>query len=310
MYIIHVAAERSAVTKKNSPWATVYMALVLVLLYLPILVVVLFSFNSNPGRTANFQFEGFSLQWYKQLLDPVTGYGAPLRTSLLVAFWSVLVSAILGTLGAIGLVRKPVRKSLLGRAGNVGLTLGEQVAVLPIMIPEIILGIALMALFVLLGVPFGMMTLVLSHVVFCVPYIFITVRGRLASLDPGLEEAARDLGATPLKVLTTVTLPLALPAIISGCLLAFAMSMDDFVISFFVNGPQTNTLPLKIYSSVKVGVPPHVNALCTLMLATVFLVVAISQLWQAGAHKRQEHCDKAGRVKKLAAKMLTKPTKS
>ena len=277
--------------KKNSPWANIYMALILLLLYLPILVVVLFSFNSNPGRTANFQFEGFSLQWYGELFNPVTGYGAPLRTSLVIALWSVALSAILGTLGAIGLVRRPLRRSLLGRAGNAALSGGEQIAVLPIMVPEIILGIALMALFTLLGFPFGMLTLVLSHVVFCVPYIFITVKGRLASLDPGLEEAARDLGATPAKVLTTVTLPLALPAVVSGCLLAFAMSMDDFIISFFVNGPQTNTLPLKIYSSVKVGVPPHVNALCTLMLGVVFLIVAVSQLLQSEAVRRRKRLD-------------------
>lgn len=278
--------------KKNSAWANVYMAVILLLLYLPILVVVLFSFNSNPGRTANFQFEGFSLQWYADLFDPVTGYGAPLRSSLTIALWSVLLSAVLGTLGAIGLVRRPERKSLLGRGAAAVMTAGEQVSVLPIMIPEIILGIALLALFTLLGLPFGMVTLVLSHVVFCVPYIYITVKGRLASLDPGLEEAARDLGASPLKVLTTITLPLALPAVISGCLLAFAMSMDDFVISFFVNGPHSNTLPLKIYSSVKVGVPPHVNALCTVMLAAVFLVVGFSQLYQANAARRHRAHEK------------------
>lgn len=288
--------------KKNSPWANVYLALILILLYLPILVVVLFSFNSNPGRTANFQFEGFSLQWYEALFNPASGYGGPLMTSVTIAVWSVLLSAILGTLGAIGLVRRPVKKSILGRVGNTALSLGEQVAVLPIMIPELILGIALMALFTLMKLPFGMITLVLSHVVFCVPYIFITVRGRLSSLDPGLEEAARDLGATPLKVLSTITLPLAMPAVVSGCLLAFAMSMDDFVISFFVNGPQTNTLPLKIYSSVKVGVPPHVNALCTLMLAAVFMIVGLSQLWQARTQKRLKRDEEqAARARAMSA---------
>lgn len=263
------------------------MALVLVLLYLPILVVVLFSFNSNPGRTANFQFEGFSLQWYQNLFDPVTGYGQAMINSLTIAFWSVLLSAVIGTLGAIGLARRPVRKSLLGRAGAVALSMGEQLAVLPIMIPEIILGIAFLALFTALKLPFGMVTLVLSHITFCVPYIFITVKGRLATLDPGLEEAARDLGASPFKALTTVTLPLALPAVLSGCLLAFAMSMDDFVISFFVNGPTTTTIPLKVYSSVKVGVPPHVNALCTVMLVAVFFLVALGQLLQARAERRR-----------------------
>ncbi len=270
------------------------MALVLVLLYLPILVVVLFSFNANPGRTANFQFEGFSLQWYRGLFDPVTGYGAALMSSLTIAFWSVALSAVVGSLGAIGLARRQARKHVLARAGAAALSLGEQLAVLPIMIPEIILGIAFLALFTALRLPFGMVTLVLSHITFCVPYIFITVKGRLSTLDPGLEEAARDLGASPLKALTTVTLPLALPAVLSGCLLAFAMSMDDFVISFFVNGPTTTTLPLKVYSSVKVGVPPHVNALCTVMLAAVFALVALGQLLQAGSARRRGQEAKRG----------------
>jgi len=139
-----------------------------------------------------------------------------------------------------------------------------------------------------------MVTLVLSHVAFCVPYIYITVKGRLATLDPALEEAARDLGASPAKVLWTVTLPLAVPAIVSGCLLAFAMSMDDFVISFFVNGPQTTTLPLKVYSSVKVGVPPHVNALCSVMLAAAFLLVALGQLVSSGSLRRRRRAPVSG----------------
>lgn len=272
--------------KQNGPFAIVYLSLVLILLYLPILVVVLFSFNANPGRTANFQFTGFSLQWYKDLFNPITGYGKALMTSLEIALLSVLLSAVLGTLGAIGLTRRRQQKSLLGRVENATLGFFEQLATLPVMIPEIILGIAFLALFSALGLPFGRLTLVLSHVTFCVPYIYITVKGRLQSLDPGLEEAARDLGASPLSVIRTITLPLALPAVLSGCLLAFAMSMDDFVISFFVNGPETTTLPLKIYSSVKVGVPPHVNALCTVMLGTAFLVVALGQLIQSGALRR------------------------
>lgn len=280
--------------KKNSRWASLYMALVLLLLYLPILVVVLFSFNANPGRTANFQFEGFSLQWYEDLFDPAAGYGAALTSSLVLAFWSVLLSAVIGTLGAIGLTRRRARKGLLARAGASALSAGEHLAMLPIMIPEIILAIALMALFSAIRLPFGMVTLVLSHVAFCVPYIYITVKGRLATLDPALEEAARDLGASPAKVLWTVTLPLAVPAIVSGCLLAFAMSMDDFVISFFVNGPQTTTLPLKVYSSVKVGVPPHVNALCSVMLAVAFLLVALGQLVSSGSLRRRRRAPASG----------------
>lgn len=122
-----------------------------------------------------------------------------------------------------------------------------------------------------------MLTLVLAHITFCIPYIFIIVKGRLAALDISLEEAARDLGAPPLRVFRDITFPLVFPAVLAGMLLAFAMSLDDVIISFFVTGPGAQTLPLKIYSSLKVGVTPKINALCTLMLGVVFLFVGVSQ---------------------------------
>lgn len=134
----------------------------------------------------------------------------------------------------------------------------------------------------------GKITLVIAHTSFCIPYILITVKSRLSTLDPSIEEAARDLGASPIRVFLTVTLPLAAPAVLSGCLLAFAMSMDDFVISFFVNGAETTTLPLKVYSSVKVGVTPQVNALCTVMLGAAFLLVAVGQLLSGARGKEKE----------------------
>lgn len=278
---------RNTIRQSSRPGAW-YLALILVLLYLPIMVVVLFSFNSNSTRTANFIFEGFSLQWYGKLFDPATGYGEALKNSLLIAGMSVLLSATIGTLGAVALLRRPIRRSLKQKAAGAALSFGEQLAVLPIMIPEIILGIAFMALFSAISLPFGGVSLVLAHATFCVPYIYITVKGRIASLNPEFEEAARDLGAGPFRALWTITLPLAAPAILSGCLLAFAMSMDDLVISFFVNGPETTTLPLKVYSSVKVGVPPHVNALCTVMLATAFLLAAGGQLGSQIKDRRQK----------------------
>lgn len=273
--------------KKNSPFASVYITLVLLLLYLPVLVVVLFSFNSNTGRTAVMQFTGFSLHWYQDLFDPISGYGTQLLASLEVAGWSVLVATIFGTLGAVGMLRRPLRKTLVSRAAGSVASFSEQLAMLPIMIPELILGIAFMAMFTRLNIPFGKMTLVMSHITFCVPYILIIVKSRLATIDPSLAQAARDLGATPLKAFTTVTLPLAAPAILSGALLAFAMSMDDFVISFFVTGAETTTLPLKVYSSVKVGVTPQVNALCTVMLGFAFLMVGMGQLIGALTENRR-----------------------
>ena len=137
---------------------------------------------------------------------------------------------------------------------------------------------AFLAVFTAVGLRFGMLTLILAHVTFCTPYIFIIVQGRLAGMDPSLAEASQDLGASPARTFREITLPLILPGVLSGVMLAFAMSLDDFVISFFVSGPGTTTLPVKIYSSVRMGVSLQVNALSTLMLATVFLLTAAFRL--------------------------------
>lgn len=273
--------------KRKSKFSTIYITLMLLLLYLPILVVVLYSFNGNTSRTAAIRFSGFSLHWYKDLFHPISGYGTQLITSLQVALWSVFISCVIGTLGAVSMVKKSRRNRQDSKIVKSLKTISEQLSMLPIMIPEIILAIALMALFAKVGFPFGKLTLVLAHVTFCIPYILITVKSRLATLDPALEEAARDLGASPQKAFFTITLPLIMPAIVSGALLAFAMSMDDFVISFFVNGAETSTLPLKIYSSVKVGVTPKVNALCTVMLGTVFIAFALAQLLSNLSEKKR-----------------------
>jgi len=148
---------------------------------------------------------------------------------------------------------------------------------LPVMIPEIILAIAYMAVFKAVNLKGDMLKLVLTHTTFCVPYIYLVVKARLVGMDPSLTEAARDLGASPLRAFKDVTLPLIMPGVLSGLLLAFAMSMDDFVISFFVRDT-LETLPTKIYSSVKMGVSLQVNALCTVMLAVVALIVGVSRL--------------------------------
>ena len=253
---------------KNGSWRSrLYMALVLLLMYLPIIVTVVYSFNANQSRFT-FQFTGFSLQHYEALFRDTGGLLDALWQSLQLALYSCLISAVLGTLGAVGMARRRFRLS----GALEGLTL------LPAMTPEIIMAMGFLTVFTAVGLPFGMLTLVLTHVTFCVPYIYIVVKGRLAGMDPDLPNAARDLGASPARAFLTVTLPLILPGVLSGTLLAFAMSMDDFVISFFVSGPGTTTLPVKIYSSVRMGVSLQVNALSTLMLATVFLLTAASRL--------------------------------
>lgn len=245
--------------KKDSRLSGLYLGIIFFLMYFPIAVVVVFSFNESklPVR-----FSGFSLQWYEKLFQNSAMLEA-LGNSLILGISSCLLSAVIGTLGAVGLARIHWRtKGIL-----------EYISILPLMIPEIILGMVLMAFFYMLGLPFGMLTLLLGHTVFCVPYILMEVKARLAGMDPSLEEAARDLGAGPLRAFWDITLPLIMPAVLSGSLLAFAMSMDDVVISIFVNGPKLSTLPIKVYTQLKTGVTPEINALCTIMLAVTLAAV-------------------------------------
>ena len=251
---------------RKSKFAPVYLTLVLIALYLPIVVVVLYSFNANTSRFT-FDFTGFSLQHYAGLLKDTKGLVAALKNSLILAGYSLALSVVLGTLGAVGMARRSFR----------GMNAAQTLVTLPIMVPEIILGMAFLAVFTFLDLPMGMFTLVLAHTTFCVPYIFIIVKGRLAGMDPSIVEAARDLGASEARAFFDITLPMIAPGVVSGALLAFAMSMDDFIISFFVTGATTTTLPLKVYSSVKTGVSPQVNALCTFTLFVVAVLVALSK---------------------------------
>lgn len=256
--------------------AKLYLALVLLLMYLPVIVVALYSFNSNPSRFPN-EFTGFSLRNYAALMRDTKGLVEALKASLALAALSCGASMVIGTLGAVGMAQRKFRmRGLL-----------ETVTVLPVMIPEIILGVAFLALFTAAGLKLGMGTLVLAHVTFCTPYVYLLVKGRIAGMDAELIAAARDLGASPARAFLSVTLPLILPGVFSGAMLAFAMSLDDFVISFFVTGSNVNTLPLKIYSSVKTGVSLQVNALCTLMLVFIFIIMGAALLRPARKEEKE-----------------------
>ena len=247
--------------KKNSKLSGLYLGILFFLMYLPIGVVVVFSFNEArlPVR-----FTGFSMKWYQELFQDRDMLQA-LKNSLILAVSSCAVSAVIGTLGAVGISRIHWKtKGML-----------EYISILPLMIPEIILGMVLMAFFYMLHLPFGMLTLLIGHTVFCVPYILMEVKARLVGMDPSLEEAARDLGAGSFRAFWDITLPLIMPAVISGSLLAFAMSMDDVVISIFINGPRLATLPIKVYTQIKTGVTPEVNALCTIMLVFTILILFV-----------------------------------
>jgi spermidine/putrescine transport system permease protein potC len=249
---------------KKIKWSMLYIVIILFITYLPLFLVVLFSFNESK---LTVEFTSFSLKWYKQLFSNGELREA-LINSLILGGVSVLVSAVIGTLGAIGLVRANFKfKGIFEYLTNV-----------PIMVPEIILGMVFMAFFSLIKLPFGMVTLVIAHTSFCIPYILMTVRARLVSIDKSLEEAAYDLGASQKRIFFDITVPLIMPAIISGCILAFAMSFDDVVISIFVNSPKSNTLPIKIYTQLKTGVTPEINALCTVILIVVIFILVFGEI--------------------------------
>ena len=239
--------------------AKAYLALVLLITYLPVIIVVVFSFNEAKLPVA---WKGFSLRWYSALFRDRAMMEA-LGNSLLLGLLSSAFAAVIGTLGAMGLARGSFRsKGMM-----------EYLTTVPIMLPEIILAMIFMAFFSLLRLPFGWLTLIIAHTAFSIPYVFLMVKARLAGLDPSLEEAARDLGASPARTFFDITLPLIAPAVVSGSVLAFAMSFDDVVISIFVNGPTLSTLPIRVYSQMRTGVTPEINALCTLLLGAVLLVL-------------------------------------
>lgn len=251
--------------KRRISFSTVYLALGLVIIYLPIALVILYSFNESKLSSV---WGGFSLKWYRTLFADKAMFQA-LGNSLILGLSASLAAGVVGTLGAVGFDRvRPRSRRLI-----------EYLTSLPLMTPEIILGMVFMAFFGMLGIPFGMGTLILSHTTFCVPYVFMLVQARLVGMDRSLAEAARDLGAGERQVFFTITLPLLLPAIVSGMLLSFAMSLDDVIISLFVTGVNVNTLPIKVYTALKTGVTPEINALCTLLLAATLLLVGLSMLW-------------------------------
>ena len=233
----------------------------LVFLYLPISVLIFMSFNESD---APFTWTGFSTKWYSVLVNSpniMEGF----KNTLIVAVASTIISLVLGTLLAIGLARYQ-RSSAL-----------EAVALTPAIFPDLALAIGLLALFASLHLTLGLHSVIISHVLFCMAFVTAIVRGRLAQIDSSLEEAAQDLGDSPVGTFFRVTLPSIKPALIAGGLLAFTLSLDEFVIAFFTNGPSTPTLPIVIYSMVRFGVSPEINALATVVLLISALIVTIAQ---------------------------------
>jgi spermidine/putrescine transport system permease protein len=238
--------------------------LVLAVLYLPLVVVVIYSFNSNRVAT---RWEGFSLSWYEQVFTDDDIRRVTLN-SLQVAVVATVVSVVLAVGAAVALQR-------LGRLGRgyAGLVIGA-----PLVIPEIVLAVATLALFVALDVDLGLGTVTLAHIAFCVPFAFLPIRARLQDMDPAVFEAAADLGANEWRILARITLPLMGPGVVSGALLAFIISLDDFLISYFVAGPGGTTLPVYLYGQIRNAITPAINAVSTLLLLVTVVILTTSYL--------------------------------
>jgi spermidine/putrescine transport system permease protein len=232
-------------------------------LYVPLVVVVAYSFNDSR---LNAEWVGFTLDWYRVLFADEEMLLVA-RNSLLIALLSSLVATALGTMAGLAMHRYRFRWLPL-------------LVVTPVAMPEILLGVSLLVFFIqVLHLTLGMLSVVLAHITFSIGFVAIVVRARLAGMDESIFEAARDLGATPWQTFRLVTFPLILPAVVAGALMAFTLSIDDFVITFFTAGVGVSTLPLQIYSMIKIAVTPEVNAVSTLlMLLTLALVIATSRL--------------------------------
>lgn len=254
-----------------------YALAVLAFLYLPILILALYSFNDSR---MNAVWAGFTFKWYAQLFNN-RHVAEALANTLVIGFISTAVSTILGTTAALALHKYRYKwKGLL-----------NGLIYLPILIPEIVMGLSLLVLFSQIHLSLGRTSIILAHITFCLSFVVITVGARLDGLKQEYEEAAGDLYARPWQCFRYITLPLIMPGITAGALIAFTLSIDDFIISFFATGPNSTTLPLYIYAMVKRGISPEINALSTLMIAAEIALVLLAdffQIRQAGTGRKKE----------------------
>jgi spermidine/putrescine transport system permease protein len=248
--------------KLRSRWLWLAAIFAYVFLYAPLVIVVVYSFNDSR---LNAQWVGFTLDWYRKLFADEEMLTAA-RNSLVIGLVASAVSTVLGTMAGFAMYRYRLRVLPV-------------MVVAPIAIPEILMGVSLLIFFVAINLTLGLVSITLAHIAFCIGFVAIVVRSRLAGMDESLVEAARDLGATPWRAFRLITLPLIMPGVIAGALMAFTLSIDDFVVTYFTAGADALTLPLKIYTMVKISVTPEVNAVSTLlMLLTLALIVLASRL--------------------------------
>lgn len=241
----------------------IYVLIVLIVTLVPIVVMIVYSLNEAPNQRLSFTWHGFTTEWYRNVFE-IPDLTSALVTSLEIAALSTVIAVAIGTPAALALSRYRFR----------GRGIGDLVILADIAAPSVVVGASLLGLFVYLGVSRGFGTILIAHVAFNVAFVVIVLQSRLQDIDPSLSEAARDLGSSPLQAFWLVTVPVIFPAILSAALLAAALSIDDFIITSFVNG-QTLTFPLWVYGSVKVGIPPQVFAMGTLIFLAGVLIAAV-----------------------------------
>jgi putrescine transport system permease protein len=252
-------------TNRLSPFNITALALGLAFLYLPIVILIIYSFNASRLVTV---WGGWSLQWYDVFFHDQAMIDAAWM-SLRVGATSATLATILGTLAAVALARG---------AGFRGRTLFSSMLYAPLVMPEVITGLSLLLLFVALNAERGFWTVTIAHTTLTMCFVAVVVQSRLGSLDRTLEEAAMDLGCDPVRAFVMVTLPLIIPAVVAGWMLAFTLSLDDLVIASFTTGPGSATLPIRIYSEVRLGVKPEINAICTLVVGLIAVVIVVGSL--------------------------------
>ncbi|HQL32426.1 MAG TPA: ABC transporter permease [Treponemataceae bacterium] len=251
-------ARRAYQTRVKASLSNTVLGLSIAFLFVPLLVIVIYSFNSAKGMN----WSGFSLGWYKKLIFSSDKLWNSFGNSLIIAFTAAAVSTILGTLAAIGVNWY----RFWGRAYI------QTISFLPMVLPEVIIGISMLIFFSAINVPLGMITIFIAHTTFCLPFVFLLVLARLDEFDFSIIEAAHDLGATERQTLFKVTIPAIMPGILSGFMMSVTMSLEDFVITFFVSGPGSTTLPLYVFSMVRYGISPVINALSFVMILGTMLI--------------------------------------
>ncbi|MBN3899425.1 MAG: ABC transporter permease [Nostoc sp. NOS(2021)] len=261
-----------SVQKPRVSWQAVFSLLIFVFMYLPILVLGFYSFNQSPYSAT---WQGFTLDWYGKLFSDDRILSA-FQNSMIVAGFAVAISAVLGTLMAVGLARYEFPGKKLYRG----------IAYLPLIIPDIAIAVATLVCLAAFAIPLSLWTIVAAHVVFCLAYVGLVVASRLTNLDPHLEEAALDLGATPTQAFIKVLLPQLMPGIVAGCLLAFVLSLDDFLIASFTAGSGSNTLPMEIFSRIRTGVKPDINALSVMLISVSAIVALVAELIRASGENK------------------------